>query len=113
MSFKKKLGYQVVISLTTFSILFCSFGLASHPTATTATSDATLQDCSSLCHNHGSTVFNNVGNRQIEDDKEPMPPIAFWQVLIVSLALLYVFPAISRISHQRTSLYALNQQFRF
>lgn len=71
-------------------LTICSLGVLSAHASNTSQQKAS---CNSSCHSHGqSTAINSQENKDEEDDKEPAPPLLYWQQIPVNLLLLYVLP---------------------
>lgn len=64
--------------------------------AHTTASNTQGQSCSSACGSHAQPVaLGSQKENKDEDDKEPIPPIAYWQQQEIDLASLYVIPILA------------------
>lgn len=62
----------------------------------TAASNAQGQNCSSTCTSHAQpAALGSQKENKDDDDKEPIPPIAYWQQQEIDLANLYVVPILA------------------
>ena len=76
-------GFFAFLSFTAFS-------------AHTAAVSSQGQNCSSACNSHAqpAAVGSQKENKD-DDDKEPIPPIAYWQQTEINLEILYTLPVLA------------------
>lgn len=106
------LSLLVIVLITGGLLTFCSLAsFALHTTETTKQSST----CSSVCGSHGQPISLSAHqNQEDEDDKEPMPPAAYWRQTSINLSLLYVAPLASIFSaNYLFKKHLLSTQLRF
>lgn len=72
----------------------CSFAAVSAHQPSSTTTD--IPSCSASCHAHNQAVGGTgIAEKDEDDDKEPVPPLAHWLQGFSDLASLYVAPILA------------------
>ena len=60
-----------------------------------STNNSVQSVCSSTCTSHYQSISSiNLDNKIKKNDKEPIPPLLYWQQMEINLAALYIAPFI-------------------
>jgi hypothetical protein len=71
----------------------CSLLSLAH--STESTNNSAQSACSSTCTSHFQSISSiNLDNKLKKNDKEPTPPLLYWQQMEISLIAMYVAPVI-------------------
>ena len=113
----RRLGKHLItftLALVVGAILtVCSLATLSHSSEVTAGSSA-QKGCNTSCTSHGQPVaISSLRDEKDEDDKEPTPPLLYWQQIPVSLTALYIAPISYFIFVNKRKIILLTAQLRF
>lgn len=113
----RRLGKHLSIySLALFVSLiltFCSLVTLAHSNEVNA-SNSSQKGCNSSCASHGQpATISNLREQNDEDDKEPIPPLLYWQLTPIILSALYVAPFAFFFFVHKRKLILLTTQLRF
>lgn len=111
----QKFKLPLLTVLLGVTLTLCSFVTIAAHADSMNTAETKNVSCTASCHSHGqAAALNSRINEEDEDDKEPIPPPAFWAQTPVNLLLLYTVPILGVLwftSRQRKIL--LISQLRF
>lgn len=88
------LGFTNLVAIILIGLLLtiCSLaGMLPHDNSTSTNSPT--KGCATSCHTHGqASVLTELGNKELEDDKEPKPPFGVFSKTSPVLIIFYILP---------------------
>ena len=110
LSSRKVLSAVIAVSVGLLLLIYSLVALSLHTTNTQSQNAA----CSTSCGSHNQPVAAKPqAERKDENDKEPVPPQAYWQQLPINLAVLYVAPVAYYFFVYQRKKVLLTTQLRF
>ena len=91
----------------------CSLATFSHTSEINAGSLA-QKGCNTSCTSHGQpAAISSLRDEKDEDDKEPTPPLLYWQQIPINFTALYVAPIVYYLFVHKRKIILLTAQLRF